>query len=687
MLLKSIKFKNFRQFIDEEISFSTDKDKNVTFIMANNYTGKTTIANAFTWCLFGKTNFTNGILLNRKIQNELPPRSEVSVEVEVRLQYGNNDYCVKRTQNYKNNPMMYGAKSIIQPDKSDLYITYKDPETGLTKPIPPDKVQDTLNIIIPQDLADYFFLRAEQINSFGKNVQEKTSSTDFSAAVKKILGMESIENTIKHLVVQQNSVQTIFQKRYNGNANAKIEKIQNSMEDLENQIGKNIDDIKNAENDLEILTERNAKLTNEIKKWADGKKQQEEIDIKQSKVDELEKLMETTKSSFLSNFANQIASYCLPHIVPEVLKMLKETKVDDKNVPNVNNKTIEFLLKRGTCICGSKLDIGSECHSNLVKLLDYVPPKYIGATISEYISYAKAKTDKDTIPNLSLLFNQYKQLQMSRQSEIDKNYEVITDLKKHLKAHKDTAQYEIERSENEQTIKSLVRNISTKKTNNIQYESQLKAYEKELQKIAQEDEANKHVCDCINHTKYIANVLKSHLETNETALRTSMVNKMNEIYSSVFTSSYKINLNEKYKLSITDTLGVNDVIDTSGAQSVFIVLAFITSVLFLAQQIHYKKYENEEAGQFLMTEPYPLVLDAPFSAFDRESATIACKKLPDLTEQIIIFSKDMEGMLIKEQLHDKIGKYYTMKAATLDGNAKDVLETNVKEADINDANI
>lgn len=157
MLLKSIKFKNFRQFIDEEISFSTDKDKNVTFIMANNYTGKTTIANAFTWCLFGKTNFTNGILLNRKIQNELPPRSEVSVEVEVRLQYGNNDYCVKRTQNYKNNPMMYGAKSIIQPDKSDLYITYKDPETGLTKPIPPDKVQDTLNIIIPQDLADYFF--------------------------------------------------------------------------------------------------------------------------------------------------------------------------------------------------------------------------------------------------------------------------------------------------------------------------------------------------------------------------------------------------------------------------------------------------------------------------------------------------------------------------------------------------
>ena len=687
MLLKSIKLKNFRQFIDEELSFSTDKEKNVTFIMANNYTGKTTIANAFTWCLFGKTNFTNGILLNRKVQNELPSRGEATVEVEVRLQYGNNDYCIKRTQNYKNSPMMYDTRSVISPDRSDLYITYKDPETGLTKAISPDKVQDTLNIIIPQDLADYFFLRAEQINSFGKNVQEKTSSADFSAAVKKILGMESIENAIKHLVLQQNSVQSIFQKRYKGNANSKIEKIQNEMTSLENKINKNNEDIKSEESDMASLTERNAKLTNEIKKWADGKKQQEEIDEKQRQVDDLEDQMLRSKNQFMTNFANQISSYCLPHIVPEVLKMLKDTKVDDKNIPNVNNKTIEFLLSRGTCICGSKLEIGNECYSNLVKLLDYVPPKYIGATISEYISFAKAKSDKNSIPNLNLLFNQYKQLQMGRQSVIDKNYEVITELKKHLKAHKDTAQYEIERSNNEKEIQSLARSISTKKSNNIQYESQLKTYEKELQKIAQEDAANQQVSDCIKHTKYIAKVLKSHLEENETSLRNSMIDKMNEIYSSVFTSSYKIDLNEKYKLTITDTLGVNDVIDTSGAQSVFIVLAFITSVLYLAQQIHYKKYENEEAGQYLMTEPYPLVLDAPFSAFDKESATIACQKLPGLTEQIIIFSKDMEGLLIKEQLHDKIGKYYTMKAATLDGNAKDVLETNVKEADINDSNI
>ena len=62
-------------------------------------------------------------------------------------------------------------------------------------------------------------------------------------------------------------------------------------------------------------------------------------------------------------------------------------------------------------------------------------------------------------------------------------------------------------------------------------------------------------------------------------------------------------------------------------------------------------------------------------------------KLPGLTEQIIIFSKDTEGDLIKKHMKNYIGKYYTMKAATLDGNERDVLETKVEEGDINASSI
>ena len=52
MLLKSLKLKDFRQFKGEQgVVFSTDPDKNVTIIMGENGSGKTTFAQAFTWCL------------------------------------------------------------------------------------------------------------------------------------------------------------------------------------------------------------------------------------------------------------------------------------------------------------------------------------------------------------------------------------------------------------------------------------------------------------------------------------------------------------------------------------------------------------------------------------------------------------------------------------------------------------
>lgn len=47
MLLKSIKLANFRQFLNEEITFASGENgKNVTIILGENGTGKTTFAQA-----------------------------------------------------------------------------------------------------------------------------------------------------------------------------------------------------------------------------------------------------------------------------------------------------------------------------------------------------------------------------------------------------------------------------------------------------------------------------------------------------------------------------------------------------------------------------------------------------------------------------------------------------------------
>lgn len=75
MLIKSITLNNFRQFKGKQIlEFSTDTDKNVTVLLGDNTFGKTTILQAFNWCLYGLADFPKDsnpdFLLNLEVANE-----------------------------------------------------------------------------------------------------------------------------------------------------------------------------------------------------------------------------------------------------------------------------------------------------------------------------------------------------------------------------------------------------------------------------------------------------------------------------------------------------------------------------------------------------------------------------------------------------------------------------------------
>ena len=63
-------------------------------------------------------------------------------------------------------------------------------------------------------------------------------------------------------------------------------------------------------------------------------------------------------------------------------------------------------------------------------------------------------------------------------------------------------------------------------------------------------------------------------------------------------------------------------------------------------------YEN---AKLLSSEPYPLVMDAPLSTFDKRRIKTVCESLPNTADQVIIFIKDTDGELAEEYMGDKIG--------------------------------
>ena len=101
MLLESIKLENFRQFRNESIDFAQGQNgKNVTIIIGENGTGKTTFAQAFFWCMYGETEFSDKNMLNKIVASNLNPSQKAIVRVELRLKHGNVSYTLIREQTY-----------------------------------------------------------------------------------------------------------------------------------------------------------------------------------------------------------------------------------------------------------------------------------------------------------------------------------------------------------------------------------------------------------------------------------------------------------------------------------------------------------------------------------------------------------------------------------------------------------
>ena len=191
MLIKSITLNNFRQFKGKQtLEFSIDAEKNVTVLLGDNTFGKTTILQAFNWCLYGVADFPKDsnpdFLLNLEVANEQAGiEQKCEVYVELVLEHKNTEYVVLRKQAYVDRA--YGNWNSLN---SQLTVSYK--ENGITKQIREGEERNIINGILPQSLSGYFFFDTERVSDI-------STRKDLSEAVKGLLGLAAVGNARKHL--------------------------------------------------------------------------------------------------------------------------------------------------------------------------------------------------------------------------------------------------------------------------------------------------------------------------------------------------------------------------------------------------------------------------------------------------------------------------------------------------------
>ena len=390
MLLRSIELHNFRQFINEKIDFSTDPDQNVTLVIGDNGTGKTTFAQAFTWCLYGETDFSNKTMLNRIVAETMTPDQKATVKVVLALTHGDADYEIIRTQEYKKSysNKVTGANTVLN-------ISRKN-KNGNTKYLKPNECEFEIKKIIPKELAGYFFFDGERIEKMSKEIATGKKSSNFANAVQNLTGLNATLSALDHLSPsRKTSVYGKFNEAYKGDSDGKMQQLTKEIDALQAEIDKLTARQSEIEDELSAARASKAKFEQDIKQYADGEKLQNERDNLNKQLANARNLRAQLVKQICKSYNNKMTNFFTLSVVQRALEVVSHSDFSGKDIPEMHAKTIEFLLNRGTCICGTHLDPGTIPYNKVKALLEYLPPQSIGVTVGQFVKDSQSRFLQD----------------------------------------------------------------------------------------------------------------------------------------------------------------------------------------------------------------------------------------------------------------------------------------------------
>lgn len=659
MLIKSITLENFLPFQKKQVvTFSTDSERNVTLIMGDNGAGKTSLAQAFEWCLYGRPPEGSTQVINKYVSDRIASGSERYVSVEISILKGDVNYTVERRQRYYRPSS--GAR--VRFDDSILFIFYKD-AGGETRQVPKNEELTTINSLLSSELSHYFFFDGEHVKNMRKEL-ERGRSSDFADAVKTILGLQPIASARDHLKSQGNrrSVEKWFKAKYDHEGDQDYKNSQKRIESLNRKIEKAQNDYEDAKADEDIADEEVEKYQQLLRDNEESEEAQKAVDKASRQAEGARQILLEKKNDFFVTFQKGYYRFFVDRPVRDAQTELADEDKISKGVPNVNADTINYLLEQHECICGTKLDTGNDAFLTLTKLLEYVPPKDLGTYISEFDKECRVRTEDPTTfyADLSKSYADYFEAK-----------DAVTAADKAL----DSAQDYLDSimAVDVDTFKKGLANAKTDRSRAAGRErkalGEITAAEQEKKRLmdaidtaAKKNEKNKEIIHCLDYVNYIYDYLDSFYESKERDTRRELEQRVNKFFSQMYEGQLRLKLDDNYGVDVL-VEGINmeesnEDWRTSSGQTLAIILAFILGILDIAK-------ENISQGENLLVgDTYPLVMDAPLSDFDKTRIGTICNLLPTVAEQVVIIIKDTDGDIAEEHLKSKIGQRYTIAKIT-----------------------
>lgn len=648
MELVSITLKNFRQFRDAHIKFARGDD-GVTVVHGQNGSGKTTLLKAFPWILYGDVGFDNGIehLPNEGVMAEAAVGDRVEVTGELVFDHEGSTYRATRRAEFRKEQAgdIYGVledtnSGLVEEDDS-RERTIKNPETRLKQ-------------ILPERLSDLFFFDGEDIDELAEIGNEDR----IQEAIQNIMGLTILERSIRHL----ETVEDRFENRMEEYGSDELRNLIEEKRELTSTMNDHEREITDKRQTKEHLEGEIADIKAELEDFEESRELEKERAELEDRRGELEDRIDGINDDIRSTISESAyLEFAMPAI-RETAEDLDDLRSNGKIPSELSNEFVDRLLDQRECICGRLLEPETEPYETVRGWKSDVTVEGVDQAAIRLIAHLEqiAKGRSDMFDELDDLIATRSDLQ----DEVDELTESIDEIGSRLEGldvstgrdHEDPATLERRRQEKAATLEDVKEEI-------IRLEQRIEDKKETLDDLEDQiDDAEEEQSQALTARRRwqaaqaVREELESSFEQLQSTVREWSDNLIKQTFERIARKELQADITEEFKLRIRQQVG-DDLIEVnkSTGERQIASLAFIGSLVSIAQE----RYRSDDDSPYFTGGIYPVVMDSPFGALDKEHRRQVGRLMPELAEQVIVFATDSqwEGP-VAEEMGPSIGQQY-----------------------------
>lgn len=634
MKFESLEMTNFMRYEgSNKIEFSCDPERNVTVVLGDNTVGKTTIAQAFRWGLYGVLMQNTGKekgeiqLLNNDVAARLTEDTKASVAVEIVFMSEGNRYRLKRSITYTHNTGDYGLRETGR----NVELTYSS-ENGMGEAISVEsnRIDNTINEIMPRRLSNYFLFDGENWN----DIKVDGLQNDIKNSVHVLTGLSSVKNAMSHLKdMGSQSVISRFRSNITGSGSL-YDDLAKELHSYEVKLENNKSEIQSKEN---LIVKNQKELEEEQEELLKLAGQEERIKTAKAKRMALKNATEEAERArkrLVNEFSDKAYLLFAKPLIQKSLVILKQANMEKRDIPHMRQATIDYLINRKTCICGTPLCDGSKELETLLKQRDYLPPADLGSVLGDFekesrrwTNYLSENYDDIVLKadELDAAIDKYREAK----AEVD-GLEEIVDQSDLAKEHRENIRYYNENIKKAEYAKGAL--IS----DNERLKEKIERIKREMTTCEAKTAENAKWKKRIQIAEELYSSLSATYRRKEQEIFDGINIQIQENFEKMFNEKEKrIELDKNYNIRMyyKNNYGYNEEKVLSEGEKVARNFAFIVTMMQCGKNAKDDVIDND---------PLPIVLDGPFSKLSDENISLVSAALPKTAEQVIIFMLDKD---------------------------------------------